>query len=146
MFSKDYDLCSDPLALMTDESSIPAMSVRVSAPLEEGTIIVNKLTFDGDVITDENNYSGNIVWEVGNPESLEKVIVDINGTGEDREATADELKSGTMKIGDLLPNSTYRIYVTFISTEGSSVKLTLTFTTRKESEDTTKNSLVGLTW
>ena len=155
MFSKDYDLCSDPLTLNIlgyDTASMPtkamssAMSVRVSAPLEEGTVVVNKLAFDGDVITDENNYSGNIVWEVEDPNALEKVIVDINGTGEDREATGEELKSGTMKITDLLPNSTYRIYVTFISTKGSSVKLTLTFTTRKESEDTTKNSLVGLTW
>lgn len=125
-----YEKC-DPLDLS-------ASSIRVYRALDEKTLLISKLAFEADSST-----SGNIVWNVENAEYLESISICIDSVQEEIQLSKE---ATSYKLENLVPNSAYKIYVTFTSTEGVPTKLTLNFSTRKELQDKNLNSLVGLSW
>lgn len=129
-FKKDYEL-GDPV-------NLSASSTRVYKALDEKTLLISRLAFESDSAT-----SGNIVWNVENPEYLENISICIDSLSEEI-----QLDKGvtSYKIKNLVPNSAYKIYITFTNVEGVPTKLTLNFYTRKELQDKNLNSLVGITW
>lgn len=115
-----------------------ANSFRLYQKVSRSIIEVDSLYFKGDTST-----TGDFKWAVNNIDQLQEIQITLDNL---KEVITLDPTSTDYRITNLVPNSLYYAYFTFISKDGTPTKLRVEFKTRKEYTDSNANSLVGLTW
>lgn len=125
-----YELCSPSLFC--------ASSVRVDGSVVEGLIKISRL-----YIKEKSATSGTIAWNIENPDDLDRIDLIIGNS-----LSPIRLDANTTEYSfeDLVPNSTYYMYLDFYAKDGSATRLWIELITDRESEKEELDSLVGTKW
>ena len=106
--------------------------------IKEPEVLVNYLRVDET--TDD---SVKIVWDIENASSV--ATIGIKKAGE-KKYTAIPPDSTSFTFTELSPDSTYKVYVKFTLSDGTSKRLSLNIRTREAAKSPIADSLIGISW